>query len=317
MKRKNRGENISPRSRSDQSPTGSRESSAKLGRAFGRLRSSRHRAGGRPRETPGRPAEVSPGPRERGRGPAARGIPRRASPRRSARARPRRNAPRREKSGIESREKKATTARGSHPGTGRVATREPSPVPVWTLHLRQASRPSPGPASSPRRARACPPRRCPRRFPAGTADWFGSRRARLRRGRPARPATRAPCPRDRPGEARGRREGSRGSARTAGRTLAVVARARVWLRAERGAPVCVAERKRSSVSRESRRRRGKKQRMDAQNCVGPNQKSAVSVCERRRASFPTHQRLSRFVTPDDAARSWPARRVRRSRRRRR
>ena len=233
------------------------------------------------------------------------------------RARPRRNAPRREKSGIASREKKATTARGSHPGTGRVATREPSRVPVWTRHLRQASRPSPGPASSPRLARACPPRRCPRRFPAETADWFGSRRGRLRRGRPARPATRAPCPRDRPGEARGRREGSRGSARTAGRTLAVVARARVWLRAERGAPVCVAERKRSSVSRESRRRRGKKQRMDAQNCVGPNQKSAVSVCERRRASFPTHQRLSRFVTPDDAARSWPARRVRRSRRRRR
>lgn len=203
------------------------------------------------------------------------------------RARPRRNAPRREKSGIASREKKATTARGSHPGTGRVATREPSRVPVWTRHLRQASRPSPGPASSPRLARACPPRRCPRRFPAGTADWFGSRRARLRRGRPARPATRAPCPRDRPGEARGRREGSRGSARTAGRTLAVVARARVWLRAERGAPVCVAERKRSSVSRESRRRRGKKQRMDAQNCVGPNARTkslhsrSASVVERR------------------------------------
>ena len=201
------------------------------------------------------------------------------------RARPRRNAPRREKSGIASREKKATTARGSHPGTGRVATREPSRVPVWTRHLRQASRPSPGPASSPRLARACPPRRCPRRFPAETADWFGSRRARLRRGRPARPATRAPCPRDRPGEARGRREGSRGSARTAGRTLAVVARARVWLRAERGAPVCVAGRKRSSVSRESRR--GKKQRMDAQNCVGPNARTkslhsrSASVVERR------------------------------------
>lgn len=46
------------------------------------------------------------------------------------------------------------------------------------------------------------------------------------------------------------------------------------------------------------------------------QSRSASVVERR-ASFPTHQRLSRFVTPDDAARSWPARRVRRSRRRRR
>ena len=199
------------------------------------------------------------------------------------RARPRRNAPRREKSGIESREKKATTARGSLPGTGRVATREPSPVPVLPRHLRQASRPSPGPASSPRRARACPPRRCPRRFPAGTADWFGSRRARLRRGRPARPATRAPCPRDRPGEARDRREGSRGSARTAGRTLAVVACARVWLRAERGAPVCVAGEKGrvTSVSRETFFPRRQKSatfiRAELRGRTKRNQKSAVSV----------------------------------------
>jgi hypothetical protein len=119
------------------------------------------------------------------------------------------------------------------PGTGRVATRERSPVPVSSCHLRRASCPSHRPASSPRRTRACPPRRCPRRLQAKIV-WFGSRRARLRSGRPARLATRAPCLRDRPGEARDTREWSRGSARTAGRTLAVVVRVRVWLRGERG-----------------------------------------------------------------------------------
>ena len=81
---------ISPRDRARTSHRPARENRVEKARGAGvrRLRSNRHRAGGRPRETPGRPAEVSPGPRERGRGPAARGTPRRASPRRSARARP-------------------------------------------------------------------------------------------------------------------------------------------------------------------------------------------------------------------------------------
>ena len=218
----------SPRSRAGQSRARISRIDAKKPREVRVSCSTRHRAGGRPRETPGRPAEVSPGPRERGRGPAARRIPRRAAPRRSAVALGETHRAGKAALRVAKRKQQPRV-----PGTGRVATRERSPVPVSSCHLRRASCPSHRPASSPRRTRACPPRRCPRRLQAKIV-WFGSRRARLRSGRPARLATRAPCLRDRPGEARDTREWSRGSARTAGRTLAVVVRVRVWLRGERG-----------------------------------------------------------------------------------